>query len=502
MATRLKTNVLANYLGQGWVALMAIVFVPYYSRALGMEAFGLVGLMLSLQAMTLLLDLGLGGVMNRELARRSVTDGVAGSMRALVRTLEYFIWPSSVVIALAIAGAGPWLAGSWLHPQAISAEETRRAICMMAVAIALQWPAAFYTNGLSGLERQPTANAINATFATLRAVGAAMVLAFVSPSILAFMAWYALVGGAQSATSAILLWRALPPGPARFRLEELRAARRFAGGLFLITGTAIVLMQLDRIILSATRPLSEVGYFTLALTVAAALGRAVQPIFNAVYPRFSRLVATGDERTLTTLYHECSQYLVVMVAALGGFLIAFAEPVVRLWTGDAATAAMVAPPLAILVAGSVINSLLNLPYALQLANGWTSLTGLLNSAAVVIMIPVGIVVIGHFGLAGAASLWLATNVFTLTLGLPVMHRRLLRGELGPWYLRDVLPPMAAAAATGALVHHVLPDPPGAIARALWLACAGGAMMTAAILASPATRAATLSVLRPRHGVSP
>ncbi|MGN6479262.1 lipopolysaccharide biosynthesis protein [Luteibacter sp.] len=495
MAARLKTNILANYLGQGWVALMAIVFVPFYSRALGMEGFGLVGLMLSVQAMALLLDLGLGGVMNRELARRSVTECAAGSMRELVRTLECFIWPSCLVIAIAINAAGPWLAGSWLHPEALSKSDTLTAITMMAVAVALQWPATFYTNGLSGLERQPTANAINAIFATLRSVGAAAVLALFSPSVLAFMAWYAAVGATQSAVSAYLLWRALPPGRARFRAHELRSARRFAGGLFLITGTAIILMQLDRIILSATRPLAEVGYFTLALTVAAALGRAIQPIFNAVYPRFSRLVAAGDEVTLAALYHECSQYLVVITAALGGFLIAFAEPVVRLWTGDVATAGIVALPLAILVAGSVINCLLNLPYALQLAHAWTGLTGLLNSAAVVVMIPLGIIMIRRFGLPGAATLWLLTNLFTLAIGLPLMHRRLLRGHLGEWYLRDVLPPVAAVFVAALVLRQTLPDSLGMFARVSWLALSGVVMLLTAVAASPATRAAIRGALR-------
>ena len=33
----LKANLLANYFGQGWRALMSIVFVPLYVRYLGVE---------------------------------------------------------------------------------------------------------------------------------------------------------------------------------------------------------------------------------------------------------------------------------------------------------------------------------------------------------------------------------------------------------------------------------------------------------------------------------
>ena len=40
----LRINILSNYAGQIWMAAMAVVFLPLYIRILGMEAFGLVGL--------------------------------------------------------------------------------------------------------------------------------------------------------------------------------------------------------------------------------------------------------------------------------------------------------------------------------------------------------------------------------------------------------------------------------------------------------------------------
>ena len=52
----LKKNVIANYLGQAWAALMGLVFVPVYIRYLGVEAWGLVGFMSMLQGWFTLLD--------------------------------------------------------------------------------------------------------------------------------------------------------------------------------------------------------------------------------------------------------------------------------------------------------------------------------------------------------------------------------------------------------------------------------------------------------------
>ena len=66
---------------------------------------------------------------------------------------------------------------------------------------------------------------------------------------------------------------------------------------------------------------------TLALSVAAGLGRMVQPMFNALYPRFSRLVAQHDGAGLLELYHLSSQYLAVVIAAVAAVLVVFAHEV-------------------------------------------------------------------------------------------------------------------------------------------------------------------------------
>jgi len=39
-----RRNVIASYLGQAWVALMGLAFIPIYIRYLGIEAWGVMGL--------------------------------------------------------------------------------------------------------------------------------------------------------------------------------------------------------------------------------------------------------------------------------------------------------------------------------------------------------------------------------------------------------------------------------------------------------------------------
>jgi O-antigen/teichoic acid export membrane protein len=486
----LRTNILANYAGQVWMALMGVVFIPLYIKLLGMEAFGLVGLMLSIQALSMLFDLGMGGVLNRELARRVHDASVAHTLGDLVRTFEWLVWPIALMIVVAIFLASGPLANHWLHPEHLSREVTAHAIAIMGLAVALQWPSSFYANGLSGLERQPALNLINAGFATLRGAGVLAVLYWVSPTISAFMWWYAAMGACQTLVLAATLWRLLPTGAksrAIFRSAELRAAGRFAGGLVAIMTLSVMLTQLDRIVISATLPLVELGYFSLAMSVAAGMGRMIQPMFNALYPRYSRLVSLGQQDLLTKLYHLSNQCLAVVVAAVAAILMVFGQDVIYLWTGDAATAAKLATPLSLLVAGTALNGLMNLPYALQLAHGWTRLTVGSNLVALLLGIPFCIWAVEHHGITGAASLWFVINLAFVAVSIPLMHRRLLRADLSRWYVRDLCPPVIAAATVALVAGWLLPPLPRNLHGILLLAIASSTTLMCAAMAAPQVR---------------
>ncbi len=497
----LRRNVLANYAGQAWMALMGVVFVPLYIRVLGMEAFALVGLMLSIQAFSILLDLGMGGVLNRELARRSHDSQLKSSMGDLVRTFEYLVWPIALLVALAIWLSSGFLANDWLHPENLTREQTAHAIAVMGLAVALQWPSSFYTNGLSGLEQQLTLNWINAGFATLRSVGVLGVLYWVSPTISAFMWWYALVAVGQSAASSIALWRLLPCSnfrESRFCREEIRSAGRFAGGLLAIMALSVTVVQLDRIVLSAMRPLAELGYFSLAMSVAAGMGRMIQPMFNALYPRYSKLVSQGKQATLTHLYHLSNQCLCAVVAAMSVVLIIYARDVMYLWTGDTTIAARTAPALSILVAGTALNGLMNLPYALQLANGWTRLTVGANLVALIVGLPFCIWAVDHYGVVGAAGLWFLTNLGFVSIAIPLMHRRLMQKEMGKWYLQDVLPPFVAATAAGMLSRLATPSLPRSVYGFAQLLIISTLVLIAAAASSTELRSMARTKLAERH----
>ena len=90
----LKRNLIANFLGQGWTALMGLAFIPLYIKYLGMEAYGLIGLFALLQAWLSLLDMGMTPTLSREMARFTGGSHSAQSIRDLLRSIEESILES------------------------------------------------------------------------------------------------------------------------------------------------------------------------------------------------------------------------------------------------------------------------------------------------------------------------------------------------------------------------------------------------------------------------
>ena len=442
----LKRNIVANFGGSVWTGLMGLVFVPLYIHFLGIEAYGLIGIFATLLAIFGLLDMGLSSTLNREMARLTVQEGNAREMRDLVRTLEIPYWLVGLLISVIVIVLSPFIAYRWVNAENLAPRTVQIAIMLMGLAVALQWPISLYSGGLMGLQRQVLLNAINIVMATFRGLGAVLILWLVSPTVEAFFSWQIFVSFVNIGLIFFFLWRSLPDAaePPRFRGELLLNIWRFAAGMTGITVLVTILMQLDKIILSRMLSLEMFGYYALASVVAMNLGRLISPVFSATYPRLTNLVALGATEEITRLYHKSAQLVSVLVLPAALVVALFSKELLLLWTQSPETAEHTHSLVSILVMGTAVNGLMNIPYALQLAFGWTRLAFLANVVSVLLLIPLMITLTKWYGAVGAASVWLILNVGYMFISLPIMHRRLLPTEKWRWYFEDVGRPLLAA----------------------------------------------------------
>src|SRR5450759_4539072 len=168
----LKKNLVTNYLGQGWSAVMGLVFIPLYIQYLGMEAYGLLGIFALLQASLALLDMGMTPTLNREMARFTAGAHSSQSIRDLLRSLEMICFSLAALIALGVWGASGYLARDWLKADRLPTEVVAQALAILALVVGLRFCEGIYRGSLFGLQRQVRYNSIHAMLATLRYGGA------------------------------------------------------------------------------------------------------------------------------------------------------------------------------------------------------------------------------------------------------------------------------------------------------------------------------------------
>lgn len=467
--SELRRNVAANLVGRAWVMVLGIAFIPVYLRFLGMEAYGLVGFFATLQGVFGLLDLGLGATINRELARLSASAERRDDQRALLRTLELCYWGISITTGCLVLALAPGIAHHWVHASRLSPLSVERAIRLMGLVLALQLPFSFYQAALMGLQRQVAVNAIVVSTASVRSVGTALVLWRLSASVEAFFICQLAISLVQTAVTLVVVWSGVGGAfSVRPQFARLRSIWRYAAATSANSIVGITLTQLDKVLLSRLLPLEQFGYYALAGTMASFIWAVAIPINQALFPRFAQLVELGDDTTLTTLYHRASQIMAIALVPAAATVIAFSWELMFLWTRNPGTASQTALIAALLIAGTTCNGLASVPGYLQAAAGWPELMVYTNMAAAVVLVPGILLIAPRYGAPGAAFVWLVLNAGYIVFNVPVMHTRLLRGELWRWYREDLAGPVAGAIAAVLVGRWLMPHGASKLMAAGWI----------------------------------
>ena len=478
-------NIAANLAGRGWSMLMNFAFVPIYIKLLGIESYGVIAFYATLGALFSFLDLGLSATLSRELARRTGSRETLAPAHDVVRTLETIYWAIGLSVSLIVVLAAPFIATHWLNAKGLSDTTLTNAIRLMGLVIALHWPSGLYAGGLSGLQKQVYSNGLDIAFSTARGIGAVSFIFFVSRTVESFFVWQLIISGATVVTLRTVLMRQLGPAarPARFSRQVLTDTWRFAGSMSGLSIVSIILMYTDKVVLSAMLPLAVYARYMLANTLAAASAMFAFAVFGAIYPRLTQLVAAKAHAAIEESYHFGTQLIALAVVPMAAIVGLFSHELLFFWTTDAALAANAAPITSLLVIGTALNSLMMMPYALQLAHGSTRLNIIANIISIIVLVPATYFLTRAYGPIGAATLLPAQNIGYMLFLAVATHRRFLPAVTVSWYVKDIAPPVAAALIVALVGRILVPSGLGQFQGFLLAGCVGVPTLLAAALAT-------------------
>ena len=478
----IRWNLLANLGGQAWRAIMSLLFVPFYLRILGIEAYGIIGIYASLQLALALLDAGLRPALAREMARFCGGGMDAATIRTLLRSVEVPLALLAGLIIFIMFTLAPFLSTHWVHSETIGAGVISRAFAIMGLIAAAQFVESAYDSCLSGLQRQVVQNAIITLVATLRGFGALILLWF-WPTITAFFLWQAVVALFSLTMLGTAVYRSLPPAgvQVRFSASALNQVRNYAAGMLGIAVVSLLLTQSDKLLLAHFMPLSEMGRYALASALAGALSTLSTPVSGTFYPRMTELIERRATDKLALAFHQLSKLMVLLVGSAAMMLLLFGARLMTLWTANPALSAQTAPVLALLAIGGLFNALTALPYMLQLAHGRTGMTLRINVVMLFVFIPSLVLAVSHKGAIGAGICWALLNVICMTISAVVTFRRFLSNEARRWWIQDIFGLLAPIAGAGLLLRLLIPVAVNVVSEFALMALAGLTILACGVL---------------------
>jgi len=485
-----SVNIVVNWAGRFANLFLNLIFLPIYLLLLGEEGYGLVGFFGALQATMVILELGLGAAVTRELARLAAVAGSAREQRDVVATTAAVFWGVGVAVFLAVLAFSGHASRDWFHAAELDAGTVRTALILMGVLLCLQMPGSLYFSALMGLHRQIHANAVVVAVAVVRNVGAWLVLLAVRDlsGVIAFFAWHALMHVVQAGILKFLVARHLPPAAerGRFRRATLRHLWRFSSIIAIFSVTNLLMWNLDRFLVAKLFPLDVLGHYSVAASLAMGVLSVAIAFAAAVFPHLSHAVQEDgvESPEVERYFLRLADALVLFMLPLGITIAALASPVLAVWTGDARVAARAGGVASILAVAATFRGIFNLSVVLLAAWGRPRMVVAHYVASLALFVPVTVALALAFGTRGAALGVLGYAVFLWFPAFFKPHARIVPSARRAWLGNAFLPRLAACVAIAVAARHFHDPEWTRLAQLGWIAATLAACFAATLVLSP------------------
>ena len=414
-----RRNIVANYLGAGISALAPILALPWYISILGPKQWGLISFIALLQGLLGLLNTGLSQALVREFAEKVAEKK---KMAILLFGFERIYWIFAIVAALLMIISAGLITKYWLKLDNFPKGTGELVVCCAAAIFAVQFPVSIYRSVLMGCGEQIKQNIFLTIGILLKHVGGVVVVV-IYKSIEAYLLWSVLAAFMETVLTAHSSWGVL--GIKRSEIGWDFAAMKKVFALSLGLSISVLLgmltMQMDKIVLSWSLPIEQLGYYSIASAVALGLLQLFNPISSAVLPKIvqSRFQVDVLRKLNVKLF-------LIMLGLVGLSLIGFllvGKQLLNLWLRDTHLVNVIYPIIEVLLIGTGFNALYNVGYMNWLAEGSTSKIFRVNVVALVLSVILIPLLITKYGLVGAAFGWLVINSVGLLLSLDWIFNR-------------------------------------------------------------------------------
>jgi O-antigen/teichoic acid export membrane protein len=414
LRSRVGRNALLNLAGFGIPLVVAAFALPVLTQSLGPARFGLLGMSWAFLEYLTLFDVGLG-----KATVRYVADAVARRTSDIPQIAAVSLATQvalGAVAAVTLAGFSSMLAQRAFHVEPALVYEATALFVVVAANLPVVLALTTLRGVLEGAQHFGISNAIKIP-ASAGSIVIPAVLASYGVSLPSIMMWVL----AWRVIACIVTLIAIRRTVSGFRIEMPRDWKRLRGlisfgGWVAISGiVSPILVYFDRFALGVRVNLTAVGYYTApyeGITRALVIPNS---LINALFPLLTGLGVAAAVTRIDRLFSSSMRMVLILMSVPTAIAFIFAPLILRLWMG-ADYALQGALPLRILAVGVLINAVAHIPYTFLEASGRPDVPAKCHLFELVIHLPVAWMLVGKWGIVGAAIAWtLRVTLDTLLL---------------------------------------------------------------------------------------
>lgn len=405
-------NTAFQLFGRGTSLLAGLVAVPVYLHYLGAEAYGVVGVFISLMSLSGLFDLGLPIAINRQISVMRGEGKNTLEISSVIRSFELiFVGLCTVIFAVIFAGSG-FIATQWLNLVNLTPETVTSALQLAGMAVVLRFPTAFYNNALFAFDCHARANVVASAGAIARIGFSILAFELFGISLEVFFWSQIVINGLELLILAFILWSSgLHFFAPIAKVAQLGGSLQMTIPLSGISVSALLLSQLDKVILSKAVALDVFGLYSVAYGLAMGLLPIAYSVGNASFPQISRLLSANQLVEMQAIVRRAVALLSIGVIPLSGVLIFFTGqimPFLHLFTPKAFDVLTYLPFLAF---GALCQTFTVLFHGYKVAQGKPTSLFYINLAALVVFSGVFLYAVYSWSVMGACIAFVGLNIF-------------------------------------------------------------------------------------------
>jgi O-antigen/teichoic acid export membrane protein len=334
LGTKIIRNTVSGALRIIVLAPIPFLLTPFLLRHLGTAGFGVWAVLLSLNGLTALADLGVVGTLTKHVSQHYTHRDYVSLSRVVNAGILMFS-VIAVVCVLTVNLSSGFLISVFFGRSSIPVQQLQHLIRLLSVAIALNLLAFPFASVISGLQRLDLTNLLWALSAIITAVLAAIFVEL-GKGITGLVDAIVLTSGILFLLNVVLAWSLLPQlriKPGLIRVKDIKALSAFSLKVYIVQITASVYIHTEKLLLAHFAGPTPVGWYEIASDLAMKIKNAPALLMTPLMPAAAELEARGDDARTSQLYYRAHKYLAFIGIAMFTVVGLLAHRFIELWLG-------------------------------------------------------------------------------------------------------------------------------------------------------------------------